>query len=823
MQSEDVYRDAGSYPVSIASHTGGAEFENLVLSDTATVTVTDTIGDTTVTLGDVTQSEGLNATIAATISSAPTAGPLVLTLSNGATVTFEVGGPTTVNSTSFLVQSEDVYRDAGSYAVSVASHTGGAEFENLVLSDTATVTVNDTRDDTTVTLSGPSEVVPDSGVVYTVDLTDDVREGDAPVVVTLSNGVVITVSSGHTGESDPYTGNELTNVSIVDIDQTVIGTQGSFENLVGEGTVTTDINYTPTLEVESVIGDETDGLVSLTGDLTTSFGGDAAGAVTLRGPSGSTWDGTRTLSDANGFWEIVVSEDGQSYTFTQLKALVHTENPNNDETMTINFSATVEDADGSVSLPANFTVKVDDDGPTLAITDGFIANRADGVLTGTLVDMGTDGGNVINGVTWTDVDTFINGAPEGLTSQGEAISINISGNTITGTVAGGATTVFTIVGQADGTYTVDLERPIDTSKLFPTDGAILAFGDGPKNGYYLYQTGDDPLVGYEGVPPEPDPTRTLMATITATGGSGNTTDMINMSSAGIGVGGNTMSSGDIIKIDLNNAQQLAAVKVSVTQAAPGNVSYIAYYTDDTNSGETVATLVGTDQDFFVQAKEGTFLDRIEILHEQGNQFKIDGMNFFSIEADRVPTLDLDFVAMDGDGDTVNGSVVISLDSAGQVSPDETHSLMDVALGGASTADALVGGDGNDVLTGGAGNDILTGGLGEDTFQWGLADANTAPVPVDHVTDFGLGGTDKLDLRDLLPDGQTSLQLDAYLDFNVAGSTTTINVKTDGVNVDQQIVLDGYNVYADPDLGLVDGASDVAIITAMKDAGKLITD
>lgn len=61
----------------------------------------------TVTLADVTVAEGVGtATISATIDKAPQGTPLVLTLSNGATLTFAVGA-TTATSTPFAVQGDD--------------------------------------------------------------------------------------------------------------------------------------------------------------------------------------------------------------------------------------------------------------------------------------------------------------------------------------------------------------------------------------------------------------------------------------------------------------------------------------------------------------------------------------------------------------------------------------------------------------------------------------------------------------------------------------------------------------------------------------------
>ncbi|MCL2891184.1 immunoglobulin-like domain-containing protein, partial [Brenneria tiliae] len=129
---------------------GEHNFEQLDTSDTATVTVTDTVDVTTLTLGDITVAEGSDsATISATLSN-PTDRDFTVTLSNGATIIFAAGETTGISS-AFAVQSDDVYQDGESYTLSV-TNAGEHNFEQLDTSDTATVTVTDTVDVTTLTL-----------------------------------------------------------------------------------------------------------------------------------------------------------------------------------------------------------------------------------------------------------------------------------------------------------------------------------------------------------------------------------------------------------------------------------------------------------------------------------------------------------------------------------------------------------------------------------------------------------------------------------------------------------------------------------------------
>ena len=120
-----------------------------------TGTSTPTKISVTVTLEDVIVEEGAGtATIGATLSSAPTEGSLVITLDNGATITFgtDYTPGDIVQSTPFVIQSDDVYNDAETYTVEMSGYTGGNEFESVDVTDTAKVTVSDTTDTTTMTL-----------------------------------------------------------------------------------------------------------------------------------------------------------------------------------------------------------------------------------------------------------------------------------------------------------------------------------------------------------------------------------------------------------------------------------------------------------------------------------------------------------------------------------------------------------------------------------------------------------------------------------------------------------------------------------------------
>jgi len=169
----------------------------------------------------------------------------------------------------------------------------------------------------------------------------------------------------------------------------------------------------------------------------------------------------------------------------------------------------------------------------------------------------------------------------------------------------------------------------------------------------------------------------------------------------------------------------------------------------------------------------------------------------------------------------------------------------VVFGGAG-ADLLLGDANANTLYGGKGNDTLTGGTAADTFRWSLGDhgANGTPA-VDTITDFNAAtpaaGGDILDLRDLLqgelhgaPTGSnvngTVGTLENYLDFSVAGGTTTLRVSSAGSFTggtysagaeDQRIVLQGVDIRSA--LGLAGTATDAQIIQELLNRGKIVTD
>ncbi len=278
---EDVYLDSSSFVVSVSGTNGGGNFESLDTSDTATVTVDDTPNTTTLTLDDVTVDEADNgmATIHGRLDYSPQT-QLVVTLSNGATITFEssyVAGAA-VSSTAFPINNgEDVYLDSSSFVVSVSGTNGGGNFESLDTSDTATVTVDDTANTTTLTLDDVTVDEADNGMATIHGRLD--YSPQTQLVVTLSNGATITFESSYVaGAAVSSTAFPINNDEDVYLDSSsfvvsVSGTNGggNFESLDTSDTATVTVDdtaNTTTLTLDDVTVDEADnGMATIHGRL----------------------------------------------------------------------------------------------------------------------------------------------------------------------------------------------------------------------------------------------------------------------------------------------------------------------------------------------------------------------------------------------------------------------------------------------------------------------------------------------------------------------------------------------------------------------------
>ncbi|WP_395593268.1 retention module-containing protein [Pseudomonas sp. B26140] len=269
--TDDVYKDAGSVQATISTATGG-NFENLVPSTVpAVTTVNDTIDTSTVSLSATANvAEGETVVYTATVTAPVTGSPVVVTLSNGQTITIAVGETTgTVN----FVAPNSPLAGGSSLSVTIDGATGG-NYENLAIdgkpADTA---VSDTTDTTNLNLTATDSVAEGGSIVYTATLTNP---AGTPVTVTLSNGAVITIEAGKTSGTvsvaapadDVYKDAGKVEATISS------ATGGNFENLV-PSTVPAVTNVTDTIDTTTV---------KLTATESTAEGGTVTYTATVGAP-----------------------------------------------------------------------------------------------------------------------------------------------------------------------------------------------------------------------------------------------------------------------------------------------------------------------------------------------------------------------------------------------------------------------------------------------------------------------------------------------------------------------------------------------------------
>ncbi|WP_454833613.1 retention module-containing protein [Pseudomonas lini] len=400
---DDVYKDAGTVEATIKDATGGS-FENLVASDTpALTTVNDTIDTSTVSLTATSSvAEGGTVVYTASVSAPVTGSPVVVTLSNGQTITIPVGSSS--GSVDFVAPN-DALAGGGSLSVKIDDAKGG-NYEKLdVDGKSADTSITDTQDTTTLSLSATDSVAEGGSIVYTATLTN---AAGTPVTVTLSNGAVITIAAGATSGSvtvdapkdDVYKDAGQVEVTIKD----AVG--GNFENLAtNPGAAVTDV--TDTLDTSTV---------NLTATSTVAEGGTVVYTVSVSAP-------------VTGSPVVVTLSNGQTITI-----------PVGSSSASVNFTAPNDALAGGGSL----SVKIDD------------------AKGGNYEKLDVDGKSADTSVTDTADITNLSLTATGAVDEGGQITYtatltNAAGTPVTVTLSNGA--VITIeAGKTTGFVTVDAPK-----------------------------------------------------------------------------------------------------------------------------------------------------------------------------------------------------------------------------------------------------------------------------------------------------------------------------------------------------------------------------
>jgi surface adhesion protein len=507
--SDDVYKDTGTVQATISTATGG-NFENLVPSTVPAVTsVTDTIDTSTVNLtATSTVAEGGTVVYTASVSAPVTGSPVVVTLSNGQTITIPVGSSSaSVNFTA----PNDALAGGSSLSVKIDDAKGG-NYEKLeVDGKSADTSVTDTPDTTTLSLSATDSVAEGGSIVYTATLTN---VAGTPVTVTLSNGAVITIDAGKTTgtvtvpapSDDVYKDAGTVQATIS------TATGGNFENLVPSTTPavttvtdtidTSTVNLTATSTVAeggtvvytaSVSAPVTGSPVVVTlsnGQTITIPVGSSSASVNFTAPNDALAGGSSLsvkIDDAKGGNYEKLEVDGKS---------ADTSVTDTPDTTTLSLSATDSVAEGGSIVYTATLTNVAGTPVTVTLSNGAVITIDAGKTTGTVTvpapsdDVYKDAGTVqatISTATGGNFENLVPGTAPAVTTVNDTIDTSTVSLTATTNVAEGGTVV----------YTASVSAPVTGSPVVVTlsNGQTITIPVGASSGSVNFVAPNDALAG----------------------------------------------------------------------------------------------------------------------------------------------------------------------------------------------------------------------------------------------------------------------------------------------------------------------------------------
>ncbi|PMW14405.1 large adhesive protein, partial [Pseudomonas sp. GW456-11-11-14-TSB2] len=463
--ADDVYKDAGKVEATIKDATGG-NFENLVPSTVPAVTdITDTLDTSTVSLtATSTVAEGGTVVYTASVTAPVTGSPVVVSLSNGQTITIPVGASSgSVN----FVAPNDALAGGGSLSVKIDDAKGG-NYEKLdVDGKSADTSVTDSADTTTLSLTATDSVAEGGSIVYTANLTS---AAGTPVTVTLSNGAVITIAAGATSGAvtvkapadDVYKDAGKVEATIKD------ATGGNFENLVKDPaaavTDVTDTIDTSTVSLTATSSVAEGGTVVYTASVSAPVTGSpvvvtlsnnqtitipvgaSSGSVNFVAPNDALAGGSSLsvkIDDAKGGNYEKLDVDGKS---------ADTSVTDSADTTTLSLTATDSVAEGgSIVYTANLTNAAGTP-VTVTLSNGAVITIAAGATSGSVTvkaptdDVYKDAGKVeatIKDATGGNFENLVKDPAAAVTDVTDTVDTSTVSLTATSSVAEGGTVVYT--------------------------------------------------------------------------------------------------------------------------------------------------------------------------------------------------------------------------------------------------------------------------------------------------------------------------------------------------------------------------------------------
>uniref|UniRef100_UPI0035A57811 immunoglobulin-like domain-containing protein n=1 Tax=Pseudomonas fluorescens TaxID=294 RepID=UPI0035A57811 len=598
----DAYQGNAPVTNSITAVSGG-NYENLTSSPTSVSTaVTDVTDTSTVTLtATPSVAEGGTIVYTASVAAPVTGTPVVVSLSNGQTITIAVGQSSgSVNYTA----PNDAYQGNAPVTNSITGVTGG-NYENLTSSPTPVSTaVTDVTDTSTVTLTATSSVAEGGSIVYTASVGAPVT--GTPVLVNLSNGQSITIAVGqssgsisYTAPNDVYQGNAPVTNSITAV------SGGNYENLTSSptpvSTAVTDVTDTSTVTLTATPSVAEGGTIVYTasvaapvtgtpvvvslsnGQAITIAVGQSSGSVNYTAPNDA-YQGNAPVTNS-----ITGVTGGNYENLTSSPTPVSTAVTDVTDTSTVTLTATPSVAEGgTIVYTASVEAPVTGTPVIVTLANGQAITIAVGQSSGSVNYTAPNDAYQDNAPVTNSITSVSGGNYENLTSSPTPVSTAVTDVTDTSTVTLTATPSVAEGGTI--VYTASVDAPVTGAPVVVSlsNGQAITIAVGQSLGSVNYTAPNDAYQGnapvtnsitgvtggnYENLTSSPTPVSTAVTDVA------DTSTVILTTTPSVVEGGTIVYTASVsapvtgtpVVVSLSNGQ---AITIAVGQSS-GSVNYTA--------------------------------------------------------------------------------------------------------------------------------------------------------------------------------------------------------------------------------------------------------
>ncbi|VEF06594.1 von Willebrand factor A [Pseudomonas fluorescens] len=787
---DDVYKDAGKVDASITKTSGG-NFENLVVDKTPAFTnVTDTIDNSTVSLtASASAVEGGVVVYTASVTAPVSGSPVVVTLSNGQTITIPVGSSSaSVNFTA----PNDAQAGGNTLSVKIDGASGG-NYENLVADQTPAVTsVTDTVDATNLSLSATGSVAEGGSIVYTATLSNP---AGTPVTVNLSNDAVIIIAAGKTTGTvtvpapadDVYKDAGKVEVTIKD------ATGGNFENLVpSTAPAVTDVTDTVDTSTVKLTATETaaeGGTVTYTATVGAPVTGSPV-VVTLANGQNITIEVGKTSGSVSTMApnDVLAGHAPLSNSITNVsggnfenlvadKTPVSTLVTDTVDTTNLSLSATGSVSEGGLITYTATLTNAAGSPVTVTLSNGATITIDAGKTTGTVTvdapkdDVYKDAGSVeatIKNATGGDFENLVTSSAPAVTTVNDTIDSSTVSLSATANVAEGETVVYTATVSAPVTGSPVTGSPVIVNL---SNGQSITIAVGETTGSVNYVAPNSPLAGGSSL------------SVTIDGATGGNYEKLVVDG----------KSADTVVADTNDTTNLN-LTASDSVAEGGQITYTATLTNPAGTPVTVTLSNGavitikageTSGNVTVDApKDDVYKDagKVEVTIENAT-----GGNFENLVPSAVPavtnvtdTIDTSTVKLTADTSVAEGGTVTYTATVGA---PVTGSPVVVALANGQSITIEVGKT-TGSITYTAPNDALTGNAPLTNSITAVSGGNFEDLVADK-TPVSTTVTDVADTTNLSLSATGSVAEGGQITYtatltNAAGSPVTVNLSNGAV-------------------------------------------